>query len=79
MSSSQGREISFGVVGGPMFIPKAGAIGPTLDLLTTGSKVIKMTLGDDNLVYIDVKGDAGSVRQAAVPTTYFTHMVFAKK
>lgn len=73
-SALNGRQLSFAMATGPLFVEGAGQFGPTLSTKTTGTKVISMTI-EEPWVLIEVKGEQGRTLSAAVPLTSFTHTV----
>lgn len=73
-SALNGKQLSFAVTTGPLFVEGAGQFGPTLSTKNTGTKVISMTI-EEPWVLVEVKGDQGRTLSAAIPLTSFTHTV----
>lgn len=75
MANKESSEVTYGQLGGSVYIPGVGQLGPTLSSKTTGSKVIKMQLVD-NLVNLTCKGEGGkTLSNICIPVTYFISMV----
>ncbi len=73
-STLNGRELSFAVTAGTLFVEGAGQFGPTLSTKTTGTKIIRMTI-EEPWVLVEVKAEQGRVVSVPVPITSFTHTV----
>jgi hypothetical protein len=75
MSKANGKEVSYGALHGPIFVPGLGQIGPTLSSASSGSlKAVKMTV-DEPFVMLEVADKMGKTVELPVPISQFTHMV----
>lgn len=79
MNKYSGRELSYGVLHAPIFIPGIGQFGPTLSKIPSGtSKGVKMTV-DEHFVTLEVADKQGQLVEVAVPLNMFTHMTITKQ
>lgn len=73
-SAINGKELSYGAIVAPVFVNGVGQFGPTLDVTSTGTKIVSMTVSEP-WVLVKMKNKVNKTIVIPIPCTSFTHTV----